>query len=121
MPRDSSHWSYGGDPCGPPPYVLKSIYAVRRDIIFQIHKKTTAPSVATSTEDKFTPPAPAYPRSPAIQPPTIAPTTPISSVASSPPRSGPGDIILASQPAISPTTIQARKLTSITPLCSYIL
>src|SRR5207302_1842956 len=61
------------------------------------------------------PVAPGYPKALKTQPPTMAPTTPSTRSPRRPAGPAPGIAILASQPAMIPTTIHARMLISRSP------
>src|SRR5215207_5171310 len=74
------------------------------------------PKVATRMDDRLKPVTPGPPKILlTINPPRRAPTMPMTMVMIIPPGSGPGMAILASIPAISPTTIQATIPTLLSP------
>jgi pimeloyl-ACP methyl ester carboxylesterase len=68
-----------------------------------------APSVATRIDQTLKPVAPIPPRSLAMNPPMEAPAIPMRTVKMKPPGPVPGMIHLASNPAMSPTTIQEMR------------
>src|SRR5437588_2674448 len=88
----------------------------RRPVNRRISQSTpTAPTKATMMDPMFTPVAPGYPKALKTQPPTMAPTTPSTRSPRRPAGPAPGIAILASQPAMIPTTIHARMLISRSP------
>ena len=64
------------------------------------------PKVATRMDQMFSPVAPAPPKSPTTNPPTMAPAIPMRMVTMKPPGSSPGITSLPKTPAMSPTMIQ---------------